>query len=109
MDAEELIGSAVKKIYVPFSLSEGWYLTAGTEKTRGKYEEWFKYIHLNEKLESWFYQYYLFANTYFSLMDNSDLTTLPPHLCRIGNVLINGNPLIEFNARSVKQDFRKSG
>lgn len=109
VDAEELIGSAIKKIYVPFTLSEGWYLTAGTAKTRAKYEEWFKLIHLNEKLKSWFYQYYLFANVYFSLMDDGDLITLPPHLCRISNVLINGNPLVEFNARSIKQDFRKSG
>lgn len=109
VDAEELVGSAIKKIYVPFTLSEGWYLTSGTEKTRAKYRAWFKRIHLNEKLKSWFYQYYLFANVYFSLMDDGDLVTLPPHLCRISNVLINGNPLVEFNARSIKQDFRKSG
>ena len=84
-------------------------MTGGNDKTRAKYHEWFKRIHLNEKLESWFYQHYLFANTYFALMEDSDLVTLPPHLCRIGNVLINGNPLIEFNARSIKQDFRKNG
>ena len=94
---------------MPFSLSEGWYLTAGTDQTRNKYQEWFKRIHLNEKLKSWFYQYYLFANVFFSLMDDGDLITLPPHLCRISNVLINGNPLVEFNARSIKQDFRKQG
>ena len=109
VDAEELVGSAIKKIYVPFTICDGWYLTSGTEKTRAKYQEWFKRIHLNEKLKSWFYQYYLFANVFFSLMDDGDLVTLPPHLCRISNVLINGNPLVEFNARSIRQDFRKSG
>lgn len=96
-------------MYVPFSLTDGYYLRGGNTKTRAKYEEWFKYIHLNEKLESWFYQYYLFANVYFSLMDDSDLVTLPPHLCRISNVRINGNPLVEFNARSIKQDLKRQG
>lgn len=109
VDAEELVGSAVKKIYVPFSLSDGWYLTGGNDKTRAKYYEYFEKIHLNDKLESWFYQYYLFANVYFSLMEDGDIVTLPPHLCRIANVLINGNPLVEFNARSVKQDFKQRG
>ena len=109
VDAEELVNGAVRQIYVPFSLTDGWYLRGGNDKTRAKYEEWFKYIHLNEKLESWFYQYYLFANTYFSLMDDSDLVTLPPHLCRVSNVKINGNPLVEFNARSIKQDIRRQG
>lgn len=109
MDADDLVGSAITKIYVPFTLSEGWYLTGGNEKTRQKYEEWFKRIHLNEKLKSWFYQYYLFANVYFSLMDDGDIITLPPHLCRISNVIVNGNPLVEYNARSLKQDFRRTG
>lgn len=109
MDAEELIHGAINQIYVPFSLIDGYYLRGGNAKTRAKYEEWFKYIHLNEKLESWFYQYYLFANVYFSLMDDTDLVTLPPHLCRISNVRINGNPLVEFNARSIKQDIKRNG
>lgn len=109
VDAEELVGSAVKKIFVPFSLSDGWYLTGGNDKTRAKYYDWFERIHLEEKLESWFYQYYLFANVYFALMEDGDIITLPPHLCRITNVLVNGNPLVEYNARSVKQDFKKQG
>lgn len=110
VDAEELISSAIRKIYVPFSLSDGWYLTGGNDKTRAKYEEWFKRIHFNDdKLESWFYQYFLFANVYFSLMEDSDIATLPPHLSRISNVKVNGNPLVEFNARSVKQDLKKQG
>lgn len=109
VDADELVGGAIKQVYIPFSITDGYYLRGGNSKTRAKYEEWFKYIHLNEKLESWFYQYYLFANVYFSLMDDSDLVTQPPHLCRISNVKINGNPLVEFNARSIKQDLKRQG
>lgn len=109
VDSEDLIGSAIKKIYVPFSLSDSYYLAGGNDKTRAKYMDWFQRIHLDEKLESWFYQYYLFANVFFSLMDDGDVVTLPPHLCSISNVLVKGNPLVEFNARSIKQDFRKRG
>lgn len=109
VDAEELIGGALHQVYIPFSMTDGWRLTGSDERTKQKYYDWFERIHLNEKLESWFYQYYLFANVYFSLMEDSDIVTLPPHLCRISNVLVNGNPLIEFNARSVKQDFKKQG
>lgn len=45
VDTEELVGSAVKRIYVPFTLASGWRLVGGNEKTRAKYEEWFKRIH----------------------------------------------------------------
>ena len=108
VDADDLVGGAIHHIYVPFSLIDGWYLTGGDEKTREKYMEWFERISLNEKLRSWFYQYYLFYNVYYSLMEDGDLVTLPPHLVRITNVAVNGNPLVEFNSKSLKQDLRKT-
>lgn len=108
-DSEELYGGAIKYVYVPFSLIDGWYLTGGDDKVRAKYEEWFDRIGLNAKLESWFTQYFNFANVFFSLMDDGDLITLPPVLSRVTNVVVNGNPLIEFNARAVKQDLKKQG
>ena len=109
VDAEELFGSAIKHVYVPFSLTDGWFLTGGNDQTRNKYYEWMDRIHFEEKLESWFYQYYLFGNVFFSIQDDGDIVTLPPNLVRISNVMVNGNPLVEFNARSVKQDLRKNG
>ena len=108
-DADELYGGAVKYVYVPFSLIDGWYLTGGDDKVRAKYEEWFKRIGLDQKMESWFTQYFNFANVFFSLMEDGDLVTLPPILTRVTNVAVNGNPLIEFNARAVKQDLKKQG
>jgi len=108
-DAEELYGGSIKYVYVPFSLLDGWYLTGGDDKVRAKYEEWFKRISLDQKLESWFTQYYNFANVTYSLMEDGDLVTLPPVLTRVTNVIVNGNPLIEFNARAVKQDLKKNG
>lgn len=108
VDADDLVGGAVRHILVPFSLIDGYYLTGGTQQTQDKYYEWFERISLNEKLRSWFYQYYVFYNVYFSLMEDSDLVTLPPHLMRITNVAVNGNPLTEFNVKSLKQDLRKN-
>lgn len=109
LDAEELYGAALKSVYVPFSLTDGWFLTSGNEKTRTKYMEWLDRIHFAEKLESWFLQYYMFANVFFSIQEDGDVVTLPPNLVRISNIMINGNPMIEFNARSVKQDLKKNG
>lgn len=108
-DAEQLFGSAIGMVYVPFSLTDGWFLTGGTDKVREKYYEWLDRIHFAEKLESWFLQYYLFANVFFSVQEDGDIITLPPSLVRISNIMLNGNPLIEFNARSVKQDLRRQG
>ena len=108
-DAEELYGAGIRYVYVPFALTDGWYLTGGDDKVRAKYEEYFKRIGLDSKLESWFTQYFNFSNVFFSLMEDGDLVTLPPVLTRVTNVYVNGNPLIEFNARAVKQDLRKQG
>lgn len=109
LDAEELYGSALKCVYVPFSLTDGWFLTGGNEKVRDKYYEWLDRIHFAEKLESWFLQYYMFGNVFFSIQEDGDIVTLPPNLIRISNVILNGNPLIEINARSIKQDLKKNG
>lgn len=108
VDADDLVGGAISHIFVPFSLIDGWYLTGGDERNRQKYTEWFERISLNDKLRSWFYQYYVFANVYYSLMDDGDIVTLPPHLMRITNVTVGGNPLIEFNVKSLKQDLKKN-
>ena len=99
VDADDLVGGAIRHIYVPFSMLDKWYLTGGNEQVRAKYQEWFEKIGLNDKLRSWFYQYYVFHNVYFCLMDDHDLVTLPPHMVRITNITVNGNPLIEFDVR----------
>ena len=109
LDSDEIYGGALKFVYLPFALTDGFYLTGGDPKVRAKYEEWFQRIGLEEKLESWFMQYFNFANVFFSLMEDGYLVTLPPVLSRVTNVKVNGNPLIEFNARAVKQDLKKQG
>jgi len=108
VDADDLVNGAIHHVLVPFSTLDGWKLTGGDEKTRAKYEEWFERISLDTKLRSWFYQLYLFSNVYYSLMEDGDLVTLPPHMMRITNVLVQGNPLVEFNVKNLKQSMRKS-
>ena len=108
VDADDLVNGAVHHVLVPFSTMDGWRLTGGDEKTRAKYEEWFERISLETKLRSWFYQFYVFSNVYYSLMEDGDLVTLPPHMMRITNVLVQGNPLAEFNVKNLKQSMRKS-
>lgn len=91
-DADELYGGAIGMVYVPFSLTDRWFLTGGSEKVREKYYEWLDRIHFVEKLESWFLQYYLFANVFLSIQEDGDIISLPPNLVRISNVMVNGNP-----------------
>lgn len=57
-------------------------------------------------MESVFYQYFKYANTYVYLMPDGRIITLPPHLVRIANVEVNGEPLLEFNCREVAQPKR---
>ena len=108
VDADDLVGGAIHHIYLPFSVVDGWFISGGVKQTQEKYMEWFERIGLNEKLRSWFYQYYVFSNVYFSLMPDGDLVTLPPHLMRITNVTVGGNPLTEFNVKTLRTDLRKS-
>lgn len=62
-----------------------------------------------DKLESFFMQYYLYANLYISVQPDGDIVSLPPHLCRIGNVRVNREPLVEFNCRTLQTDLRRMG
>ena len=45
-----------------------------------------------------FYQYYKYGQVFVYLKDDGDIITLPPHRCRISNVMIAGEPVVEFNA-----------
>lgn len=109
VDADPLFRGSIREVYVPFSMLENWRLIGGTEQTRQKYKEYFDRIGLDDKLESMFYQAYLNANVYISVQPDGDIVTLPPHLCRIGNVRMNRRPVVEFNCRSVRDDLRRMG
>lgn len=60
-------------------------------------------------MANWFLQFYKYENVYTYLKEDGSLFTLPPHLIRISGVAVNGEPVIEYNCRSVRDDVYQSG
>lgn len=95
----------IKNVYTPFSVGE-WRLVGASERVKQKYEQHYERINLQDFMWSAFYQYFKYGQVFIYLMNDGRLITLPPHRCRIMNVLIDGDPLVEFNARSVTTDLK---
>jgi hypothetical protein len=91
-DADALVHGILHHIYKPYTLSSGWTLHDANEKTYKIYEEFYKKIHLREKLESIVLEYWKYGNVFVYVMDGVPIT-LPVHKCKIGNVALNGDPL----------------
>ena len=60
-------------------------------------------------MASIFYQYFKYGNVYIYLKDDGKIITLPPNLVRIAGVMVSGEPVIEYNCRSVKDDVYSVG
>lgn len=105
VDKDPIFRGIIKGVYTPFSVSE-WRLVGASEKTKAKYEEYYEKIGLRDKMWSIFYQYYKYGQTYVYLMEDGRLITLPPHRCRITNVIVDGEPVVEYNAQSVTNDIQ---
>ncbi|MGE5438093.1 MAG: hypothetical protein ACM3O3_12845 [Syntrophothermus sp.] len=97
VDSDDIVGGVVKRVLTPFSLSCGWKLKGTSEKTKQKYIEHYENSGFMDVARSIFYELYLFANCYIYFMDDGRLITLPPHRIRIADIMINGEPVIEFN------------
>lgn len=95
-------------MYVPFATGK-WKLKDTNEKTRKKYEEYYEDINLRDKMSSIFLQYFKYGNVYVYIMENGNIITLPVHKCRISNMTMDGEPLIEFNVSSIRDDFVEAG
>lgn len=109
VDADPMFRGAIREVYVPFSLIDDFRLVGGSDLARAKYTEYFKRIGMWDKLESFFLQYYLYANLYISVQPDGDIISLPPHLCRIGNIRVNKQPLVEFNCDTLRTDLKRMG
>lgn len=103
-----MYGGVIKNVYVPFSTGK-WRLKDTTEQTRKKYEDYYESIKLRDKMSSIFLQYFKYGNVYVYIMENGNIVTLPVHKCRISNITMNGEPLVEFNVSSIRDDFVESG
>lgn len=102
-DSEPLVFGIIKGVYAPFSISE-FRLTGTDEKIKKKYYDYYERINLKDRLASIAYQYWKYGQCYVYLQDDGNIVTLPVHKTRIANIMINGEPVLEFNAASVRNE-----
>lgn len=107
VDADPLFRGIVKGVYVPFALADDWRLIGANEQSKKKYEEYYERISLRDRMRSIFLQYFKYANVYLYLQEDGNILTLPVHLIRIANVMIGGEPVLEFNCKSVRDDLKQ--
>lgn len=103
VDENPLVRGIVKGVYAPFSISP-WRLVGTDEKTKKKYEEYYARINLLDRINTIFLQYWKYGNVYIYLQEDGNIVTLPVHKTRISNIMINGEPVLEFDAASVKNE-----
>ena len=60
-------------------------------------------------MSSIFYQYFKYGNVYIYLMEDGSIITLPVHKCRISNMMLNGEPIVEYNAQTISTDMFNQG
>ena len=109
VDADPLYRGIIKEVYTPFSIADDFRLVGANEKVKKKYLDYYDRIHLKDKMRSIFLQYYKYGNVYVYLMEDGSLITLPVHMIRIANVMVDGEPVLEFNCRTITQDLKREG
>lgn len=108
-DADPIYRGIIKGVYVPFSLSAEYRLIGANEKTKAKYMEYYDRIHLLDRMRSIMLQYFKYGNVYVYLMEDGNLITLPVHLIRVANIMVDGEPVIELNCKSIRDDMTQQG
>ena len=109
IDAEPLYRGIIKEVYAPFCVADGFRLVGASERVKRKYMEYYERINLKAVMNSVFLSYFKYANVFCYLMPDGRIITLPVHLCRIANVAVNGEPVVEFNAMSVRNELIRRG
>lgn len=109
VDKDPLIRGIIKEVYTPFSASGKWKLVGTDEKTRKAYMQFYRRIGLEDFMYSCFLQFYKYGNVFPYLMKDGRLRTMPVGNMRIGNVMISGNPIAEFNCGCIRRDFIRNG
>lgn len=93
VDEDPIYRGIIKEVYTPFSTYDKYRLVGANEKVKQKYIDYYDRIHLTDKMTSIFLQYWKYGNVYVYLMDDGTIITLPVHLVRISNVMVNGEPV----------------
>lgn len=101
VEQDSILRGAIKSTYTNFSAAGKWRLKGGNENDRRLFRAYYRKIGFDQFKRSVFLQYFKYANVYIYLMPTGRLITLPVHLCRIGNVVVDGKPTIEFNCGSI--------
>lgn len=107
-DADAIVKGIIHHVFVPFSTCSSWYMKGKNEKTIKLYEEQYKRMRLREKLNGIMLEYWKYANVVCYLL-NGQLITLPIHKCKIGNMMLNGMPLVDFDCLSIENEWRAKG
>ena len=107
VDADPIYRGIIKEVYTPFCTADGFRLVGANEQVKKKYLDYYERIHLIDKMTSIFLQYFKYGNVYVYQMDDGTIITLPVHLIRITNVMINGEPVLEFNCQTIINDFKQ--
>lgn len=108
VDKDPIIRGIIRGVYTAFSVSD-WKLIGTNEKTKEKYQAYYDRIGLRDRMASIFYQYFKYANVYVYLMEDGSLITLPVHKTRIANIMLNGEPVIEYDVQSIASDVWNNG
>ena len=109
VDKDPLIRGIIKEVYTPFSVSGKWKLVGKGEYEKRSCLEYYRRIGLDQFMRAVMYQYYKYGNVYIYMMPDGHLVTMPVKRMRIGNVTVNGTPIMEFNTGSVLREMRASG
>lgn len=108
VDKDPIYRGIIRGVYAAFSMSD-WKLIGTNEKTKEKYQQYYERIGLKDRMASIFYQYFKYANVYVYLMEDGSLITLPVHKTRIANIMLNGEPVVEYNVSSITSDVWNNG
>ena len=107
-DADPIVRGIIHHVFVPFSTCSKWVLLGKNEKTVKLYEDQYKRMRLREKLNGIMLEYWKYYNVVAYLL-NGQLITLPIHKCKIGNMMLNGMPLVDFDCQSIQSEWREKG
>lgn len=107
-DADAIVRGIIEHVYVPYSTCSDWYLTGSKEKTYALYEEQYRKMRLREKMTGIFKELWKYSNVCCYLYEG-DLITLPVHKWKIGNVMFNGTPIVEYDCQSIINEFKYKG
>lgn len=63
-------------------------------------------MHLQERIDDILLEYFKYNNVFIYVWQGT-IMTLPPHRCKIGNTLIDGTPVVDYDVQSLQNEFRQ--